>query len=153
MSHPDYPDLPDLPEHAVAAVRHFEESRAYVATMRERLSQLPQPDPSELRVEPVDPAVRAERLRAAVESGTAPPELIRLGRAVRSGETTYEAIVAGEADDLPAVAEARAASHERFHESVADGSVRLVPDHDEVAKESAPKRNEEPPESFMKPSW
>lgn len=153
MSHPDYPDLPDLPEHAVAAVRRFEESRAHVATTRERLSQLPQPDPSQSQVDPVDQAERVRRLREAAESGTAPPELIRLGRAVRAGETTYEAIVSGEADDLPVVAAARAAAQERFHRAVEDGSIRLVLDHDESAPALAPARNEEPPESFMKPSW
>ncbi|TDQ05963.1 hypothetical protein [Labedaea rhizosphaerae] len=153
MSHPDYPDLPDLPEHAVAAVRRFEESRAEVATMRERLSQLPQPDPEELRVDPVDEAERVQRLRAAAESGTAPPELIRLGRAVRAGETTYEAIASGAADDLPVVAAARQAALERFHQAVADGSIRLVPDHDAPAPSSSPAREDEPPESFMKPSW
>lgn len=154
MSHPDYPDLPDLPEHAVAAVRRFEESRADVATMRERVSQLPQPSPEELRVEPADEADRVQRLREAAESAAAPPELIRLGRAVRAGETTYEAVVSGEADDLPLVAAVRAAGVARLHQAVADGSVRLVLDHETPEPPPpAPERDDEPPESIMRPSW
>lgn len=153
MSHPDFPDLEDLPEHAVAVVRRFADSRGEVATQCERFEQLPEPDPAELRIEPVDQQARVDRLRAAVESGAAPPELIRIGRAVRSGETTYAAIVSGAADDLPVVAAARAAVRARFHQLVEDGVLRMELDQGEPAAEPPKRTDRQPPESFMESSW
>lgn len=137
----------DVPDFAAPAMRRLNEQLSELRTRRIRLHQAAEEAAREA-ADPDDQPDPVDRLRTAALARDAPIELVHVARAVREGRTSWEGIVAGEANAVPEVDAARARAQEHLQELIDSGALR-----DMVARVRAGSKDHDQPEPVTDDDW